>query len=235
MVKVIILCGGRGYRLRPLTSNLPKPMIPLNGKPVLQHIIEFYIDKGFKEFILCTGFHADSINDFILKNKFDARIEISNAGEEAGMLKRLYMVRHLIGEKAIVTYGDTLVNIDPYDVIKEHDKNKAALTITTASIRSPFGLVQFDKNNKVTSYEEKPVFSYYIGHMVMEKAILDDIGEDLIGMPDGKGLICLFHKLIKEKRLNTYRHTGLHITFNTMYEREKAEEEFVKFFTQQEG
>ncbi|MFH0771920.1 MAG: nucleotidyltransferase family protein [Candidatus Omnitrophota bacterium] len=235
MLKVVILCGGRGHRLRPLTSNLPKPLVALNGKPILQHIIEFYTGKGLNRFILCTGYRANVINEFFSTHKFNVEIEVSNAGTKAGMLKRLYLARDLIGEKAVVTYGDTFVNIDVCRMLKEHNRRKAAATITVADIRSPFGLVQFDRNNKVDSFEEKPLFQYYIGHMILEKSVLDNLDAGLISMPDGEGLIKLFQRLIKSKKLYVYKHAGLQITFNTLYERQKAEEEFTKFFTEQEG
>lgn len=234
MLKVVILCGGRGHRLKPLTYNIPKPLVALNGKPILQHIIEFYISKGFRNFVLCTGFRSEAIDDFILSHKFDAEIEISNAGVRAGILKRLYIARNLINERAIVTYGDTFINIDPYHIMKEHTKSKADATITVADIRSPFGLVEFDNNNRVTFFREKPSFFYYIGHIIMEKRVLESLDADLISMPDGEGLISLFQKLIKEKSLNVYKHTGFKITFNTPYEHTKAEQEFIKFFTEQE-
>lgn len=233
MPKVIILCGGSGNRLKPLSSNTPKPLVAIDGKPILQHIIEFYISKGFRDFVLCAGFRAEAVNDFIRSHNFDAEIEISNAGEDAGILERLYLCRHLITERAIVTYGDTFINIDPGHILKEHIKNKANVTITIADIRSPFGLVELDKAKRVTFFREKPFLSYYIGHMIMEKRVLDSLDADLISLPDGEGLISLFQKLIEEKSLNAYKYTGFKVTFNTPYEHKKAEEEFIRFFTEQ--
>lgn len=235
MIKVVILCGGRGHRLRPLTTNLPKPLVKLNGKPILQHIMEFYTSKGLNSFILCTGFRSNAINDFITSHRFNAKIEISNAGEDASMLKRLYFVRNLINKRAIVTYGDTFINIDPHHILEKHYKNKTKATITIADIRSPFAIVNFDENNKVTFLEEKPCFSYYVGNIILEKEVLDNLSDDLISMPDGEGLISLFQKLIKERSLSAYKHPGFSITFNTLYEHKRAEEEFIKFFTEQEG
>lgn len=234
MSEIIILCGGRGTRLEPLASHLPKPLASLNGKPILQHIIDFYISKGFHNFVLCTGFNAEAINNFISMHKFEAEIEFSNAGENASILKRIHVARHLIDERAIVTYGDTFINIDPHDVLRKHNESRAEVTITVADIRSPFGLIKFTTDSKVASFEEKPIFSYYIGHMVLERRVLDNLEVDLLSLPDGEGLIKLFQKLIKIKELNAYKHTGLKITFNTFYERQRAEEEFIKFFTEQE-
>lgn len=234
MLKVMILCGGRGRRLENAYPDLPKPLVPLNGKPILQHVIEFYIAKGLNNFVLCTGFNSEAIETFVSTNRFNADIEFSNSGKEASILKRIHEARNLIKTKAIVTYGDTFININPADVLDTHDKNNVDLTITIADIRSPFGLVKMNKSSQVISFEEKPVFSYYIGHMVMERTLLDNINMNLLSLPDGEGLVGLFQELIKAKRINAYRHAGLQITFNTFYERQKAEEAFIRFFTQEE-
>lgn len=220
--------------MRPLTSNLPKPLVLLNGKPILEHTINFYINQGFDDFVLCTGFNAGAIDEFVSSRRFNACIEISNAGEDAGILSRMYLANDLIDEKAVIAYGDTFINIDLNDILKRHNESGAEATITVADIRSPFGLVETAGNNRVISYEEKPVFSYYVGHMILEKRAFDGIGSDLLSMPDGEGLIAFFQELIRNNKLNAYEHRGLKITFNTFYERQKAEEEFIKYFTEQE-
>jgi glucose-1-phosphate cytidylyltransferase len=232
--KVIILCGGKGHRLRPLTARLPKPMVELNGKPILQHIIEFYIGKGFARFVLCTGFCAGVIEDFVASHSFGAEIELSDAGERAGMLERIHRVRGSIDERAIVTYGDTFIHNNPRRLLKAHAMAGNDLTITVADIRSPFGLVGFDARKKATVYDEKPVFSYYIGQMVVERSLLESLARRFLSLPDGDGLVALFQALIRKRRLGVYRHSGLHITFNTLYERDRAEEKIIEYFTEQE-
>lgn len=234
MNKIVILCGGRGTRLGPQASHLSKPLVLLNGKPVLQHTIDFYISKGFDNFVLCTGFNAEAINNFITKHKFDARIEFSDAGTDASILRRIYAARDSIEQRAIVTYGDTFINIEPEDVLKKHIQSRAEATITVADIRSPFGLIKVTADSEVVSFEEKPIFTYFIGHMVLERKLMDGLGTDLLSLPDGEGLVRLFQRLINLKKINAYKHSGLNITFNTFYERQKAEEEFIKFFTEQE-
>jgi len=235
MTKVVVLCGGQGHRLRPLTVSLPKPLVELNGKPILQHIINFYTSKGFREFVLCAGYNVQAIKDFVSSGGFDANIEISDAGEDAGMLRRIYEARNFIDEKAMVTYGDTFINIDPDHILKVHNEKRKNLTITVADVRSPFGLVKVTKDQSVISFKEKPEFLYYIGHMVIEKSVINGLTSDLLSKPDGEGLIDLFQRLIAEKQLNAYKHEGLNITFNTPQEHQKAEEEFVKFYTEQKG
>lgn len=233
-IKIVILCGGKGHRLQPLTSSFPKPLVALNGKPILEHIVNFYLSNGFREFILCTGYRSEVIKEFITDKKFNAKIAISDAGEKPGMLERLWHARGLFGEKVIVTYGDTFINIDVRRMIEDHVNSGAKATITVANIRSPFGLVNIGRDGRVTSFEEKPLLPHYIGHMILERTVLDQVDEDMIRMPDGEGLIRLFGNLIKEGMLNSYEHKGLQITFNTPHEHKKAEEELMKFFTEGE-
>lgn len=235
MIKVIILCGGRGHRLKPLTARMPKPMVSLNGKPVVQRNIEFYMRHGFRDFVLCVGYRADVIKGFVNDRRFGASIALSNAGVDAGILKRIYEARHLIDERAIVTYGDTFIDIDPKRIIAAHRKNRCPVTITIADFRSPFGLVGTDRAMHVTSFEEKPLFQYYIGHMIVDRAALDALDPSLLRLPDGEGLVEFFKRLARRRRLGACKHDGLQITFNTPQEHKKAEEDFVKFFTEQEG
>lgn len=228
------MCGGRGSRLQPLPTDLPKPLVPLNGKPILQHIIEFYLGKQFREFVLCAGFRAEAIRDFIASQRFPATIDIADAGEDASILRRLYDVRDRWGARAMVTYGDTFIDIDPMHMLAEHVRHQAAATITVADIRSPFGIVQVDADEKVLTFDEKPVFPYYIGHLVMERRVVEELDDRVLALPDGAGLIQLFHRLITRRQLGAYKHTGLQITFNTPTEREVAEQALIKFFTERE-
>lgn len=103
MCKVIILCGGRGKRLGDLSAKFPKPLMRLKNKPIIQHILESYISHGFRKFILCTGYLSESIEEFVSNNKFNAEIVISNSGEDASMLKRIFLVKDLIDRRAVVT------------------------------------------------------------------------------------------------------------------------------------
>ena len=234
MVKVVVLCGGRGARLGPVTDRLPKPLVPLNGKPILQHLVQSYINKGFRDFILCTGYRGDMIKEFFSENTFDARFEFSDAGGEASMLLRLHQARQLMSENVFVAYGDTLVDVDLTEMLSDHQNSGAPLTITVASVRSPFGLVSTGTDRMVDSFEEKPVQSYYVGHMLLERSILNDLEPELLALPDGDGLVKLFSLLISQRLLHMYPYSGPQITFNTSQELRQAERDITTFFTHQE-
>jgi NDP-sugar pyrophosphorylase family protein len=233
-MKVVILCGGEGKRLRPLTEYLPKTLMPIMGIPILQHIIEHFIRKGLKEFILCVGFKSDAIKKFIKSQNFHADIIISDAGVEASMLKRIYEAHKHFEERALITYGDTFIALEPHQMLEQHLKNRADISITVAESRSPFGHVQSSpQNNRVISFEEKPSFSYYIGNMIIESKVFNNINDNIISLPDGRGLIALFQECINRKTLYSIKHAGLQLTFNTLYQYRKAETDFIKFFTEQ--
>lgn len=234
MLKTVVLCGGRGLRLRPLTNAVPKPLVPLNGKPLLQHLVESYVGKGFRHFVLCIGYRGDMIRTFFASHPFDANFEFSDAGERASMLQRLYHARPLLGERVFVAYGDTLIDVDLEAMLADHQSSGAVATITTADVRSPFGLVTADEGGWVRSFEEKPLHSYYVGHMLLECRVLDDLDPELLALPDGEGLVRLFCQWVSRKCLRLYPYNGPQITFNTQQELHQAERRFIAFFTHQE-
>ena len=234
MTSTIILCGGRGARLRPLTDALPKALVPLNGKPILQHIIESYIRHGRRTFVLCLGYYGDKVIEFCRQAGFDADIQFSNAGEAAGMLERLVAARPYIGDRAIVTYGDTLIDVDIDDLEARHRRSGAALTITTADVRSPFGQVQTEAGGRVVDFREKPVHTYYVGQMVVEAGALEGVAPDVVALPDGLGLVHWLRTLIAEGRVWQYAYSGPQITFNTEQDLAQAERDLMSFYTLRE-
>ena len=234
MVKTVILCGGRGLRLRPLTDDVPKPLVTLNGKPLLQHLVESYIHKGFHRFVLCTGYRGDVIREFFARHSFDAEFEFSDAGEAASILQRLYLARTLVSERVFVAYGDTLIDMDLGAMLADHLSSGALASMTVANVRSPFGLVAADRDGWVGSFEEKPLQMFYVGHMLLERSVLDDLDQELLALPDGEGLVKLFCELVSRKCLRMYPYNGPQITFNTRQELHQAERDFIAFFTHQE-
>jgi len=231
MLKTIILCGGKGTRLRPLTESVPKTLVNLNGKPCLHHIIESYIRRGYRRFILCIGYRGDMIVDFIQKQPFDIGVEFSNAGEEASILERIYQAKSLMGERAFIAYGDTLIDVNLGKMLSEHLASRTSVTLTTAAVKSPFGLVTVDEDKWILSFEEKPIQPCYVGHMLMERDVLDEVEPDLLRRPDGDGLVLLFQRLASQKRIKVYPYVGPQITFNTQQELDHAERDLVTFFT----
>ena len=234
-IKILILCGGRGLRLRPVTDDIPKPLVPLHGKPIIHHSIESFIKKGFTEFIICVGYKGHMIEEYLLKQNFSATLDFCNSGDNASMLTRVNDASGMLSENTIVSYGDTLIDVDINDLIESHISSQAKITIITADVKSPFGLVKTAVDGQVYSFEEKPTQSYYIGHMILQRHLLKDLNKEILDLPEGDGLVTLFKQLIAKNQLYTYPYNGPQITFNTQHELNQAQNDFIAFFTHPEG
>jgi len=233
-MKIGILCGGKGCRLRPQIEEIPKTLVPLNGKPILEHNLELFYKKNHKQFILCIGYKGEKIIDHVKKlrkSKADYNIIFSNSGVEASMLERVYKLKSHFKDMLLITYGDTLTNIDVDDLKKKHLEYGKALTIVITKIRNPFGLVDFNENNEVLSFSEKPLLNYYIGMFILNHSVFNYIDKKMLSEPDGVGLVNLFNKLIGQNQLMAYQYAGDQITFNTYTELEIAEEQLKSFYT----
>lgn len=227
--RAVILCGGQGTRLKPWTVDIPKALVPLNGKPVLDYILEAYQSKGFSKFILCIGYKGHKIKEHYKKSKMN--LQFSDEGEDVSMIKRILAVRGFVDETFFVVYGDTLIDLDIEAMMKVHKAQKAEATIVTAKIRNPFGLVTMDTKGWVTSFVEKPLLNYYIGCFILERSALNRITEEMVEKPDAQGLLEFFSSMIRRKKMAVFEYEGPQITFNTETERQMAEQNLGQFYT----
>ena len=190
-MKVIILCGGAGTRLKEETEFKPKPMVDVGGKPLLWHIMKIYSHFGFNEFILALGYKGNYIKDFFLntkaftsdftldtktlKTKFyleqrrevdDFKITFVDTGLESPTGERIIRCKEYLDDDSdfMVTYGDGVANIDLKKLLKFHKKQKTIGTITGVHPRSKFGLVKVKKSNPdlVANFQEKPILNDWV-------------------------------------------------------------------------
>lgn len=231
-MKLMILCGGRGRRLGEVTANVPKPLVPFGGSTILDYKLRDYLRRGFRDFIMCLGYRGDLIREAVAPYLSQASFEFSDAGEDAGLLQRMWCARDLVPERVFLTYGDTFTDLDFTDLLSAHVGSGFDATIVTAPIQSPLGLVEFDSARRVISFREKPVLAYYIGQAVLERRVLDEVSEEYAGMPDGLGLIRLFDDLRSRGKLGAYHYSGLELTFNTREELNSAQEKLLRFYTE---
>lgn len=179
-MKVVILCGGRGTRLREETEYLPKPMVKIGGRPILWHIMKIYGHYGFKDFIICLGYKGNMIkqyflnyeamnNDFTvsLSNYSDIKfhsdhrekgwnVTLVNTGEEAQTGARVKKIKKYIDEDLfMLTYGDGVANINIQELVKYHRTHGKIGTMTGVHPSSRFGELVV-KDNKIIVFNEKP-------------------------------------------------------------------------------
>ena len=153
-MKAVILAGGFGKRLKPLTDNRPKPMIEVLNVPIIEWQVRWLRNSGFKDFVLCVGYMKEQIFDHIGDGgKFDARVEYSIEQDPLGTGGALKNAQHFLrGQNSfLMLNGDVLTELDPkkLQVAGNH-------TIALVPLRSPFGVVEVGENSRVIGFIEKP-------------------------------------------------------------------------------
>jgi len=230
--KVLILCGGRGKRLGILTEEIPKPLISLGNKSILEYKLKRYQNQGVKRFIFCIGYRGNMIRDRVKKTGVNA--EFSDIGEQAGMLERIHAVRSIMSRPTIISYGDTYAEINLMDLISGHNKSGALLTLVAAPIKNPFGLLEWDHKQRIHSFKEKPILNHYIGYIVMQPETFDEIPRKILKLPDGQGLVKAVQIMAALGEVNAYIFTGLQLTVNTKQDLKSVRREIGQYFTTQE-
>ena len=228
---LVVLCGGRGVRLRPATDSIPKALVPVDGRPIIDHIFDFLTQQGMQRVHLCIGYKGDMVRHHFASCSID--ISFSDLGEDASMLSRLFALRNSLSERFLIAYCDTYIDLNIEELLEHHQASAAKATIITASISNPFGIVSYGDDNKVRSFQEKPVQKHFIGYTLMERSVFDSVTPQQLAMPDGDGLVALFNNLIKTSDLSSYEHEGLNITFNTASERMDVEHLLQRYYTLQ--
>ena len=220
----IILCGGKGLRLRPLTNDMPKPLIEIDNKPILSYVIKHLRKHGINKFLIATGYQSNKIKKFMEETYSDLDYKLVDSGD-AGILTRVKDCIKNINSDFLLCYGDTISDINLTELVEFHKENKNCVTISSFPIIIPFGVMEVDENNGVRSFEEKPILQdvMNIGYYYFNKKDYEIINRN-------SGIIELLNLLIKSKRLKCYKHNGVHITINTLAELETANENIKKIF-----
>ncbi|MDD3296610.1 MAG: glucose-1-phosphate cytidylyltransferase [Candidatus Omnitrophica bacterium] len=206
-MKVVILCGGRGTRLKEETEFKPKPLVEIGSKPILWHIMKIYAHYGFNDFVLCLGYKGNMIKEYFLNyeamnNDFtiqlgnhnnikfhsnhtekDWKVTLVDTGEEALTGSRLRKAaRYIDSDLFMLTYGDGVANIDIGKLVSFHKAHKKAGTITGVHPSSRFGEIAA-KDGLVVKFNEKPQVRDGMingGFFIFKKNFLDYLedGED---------------------------------------------------------
>ena len=205
-MKVVILAGGFGTRLSEYTKSIPKPMIDINGKPMIYYILKFYAKHGFKDFYIALGYKGQVIKNFFKKNSYGWNINLIETGKKTmtgGRLKRL--AKHLRNETFMMTYGDGLSNVNLKKLLKFHKNNKKLVTLTAVRPPARFGALKF-KGHLVRYFKEKSkVDEGWIngGFFVIEPKFLNFIKKDDTYLEKEP-----LELASKKKQLVAYKHGG---------------------------
>jgi len=204
---VVILCGGRGTRLREHTQTIPKPLVEIGGRPILWHVIRIYAEQGFRRFILCTGHRAELIEAFVENDGLPEGLEIDcvQTGEDTPTGGRIARVAdQLHGERFCATYADGVADIDLAALLSFHDGHEALATMTVVQPELQFGVAELNGDGHVSGFTEKPRYQGWIngGFFCFEPGALDYIGPESVLERDP------LEGLAADGQLRAFRHEG---------------------------
>jgi len=220
-MKVVLLAGGFGTRLSEYTSSIPKPMVKINGKPILLHIIKFYAKYGFKNFYIALGYKGEIIRKFFKKKISNLNINLIDTGKKTmtgGRLKRLK--KYIGNETFMMTYGDGLCNVNLNKLLKFHKKNKKMATLTAVRPSARFGAVKL-KGQYVNYFKEKSSLDEgWIngGFFVIEPEFLKLIKNDSTYLEREP-----LEKISKKKQLVAFKHKGFWQCMDTKRDKDKLD------------
>jgi len=189
-VKAVILAGGLGTRLRPLTNSKPKPMLPVGEKPILEHLIEWTKKGGVKSVVICVSYLRKSIEDYFEDgSKFGVKIEYAISNKPLATAGQLKTAEEFIDDDFVCMYGDSIFNFSLKNMIKQHVTKKSFVTMSLNEFKTnlPYGVIETSKKGKVTSWNEKPEIKANVnmGCYVMNSNIFDLIPKNkAYGMDD---------------------------------------------------
>lgn len=245
-MKVVILCGGLGTRLREETEYRPKPMVPIGGRPILWHIMKFYASHGHKDFILCLGYKGEVIKDYFRNyrwNVSDVTMRLDESAEPkfhnshseedwtvtlletgqttltGGRLQRA--LAHVKDDTFLLSYGDGLTDSDVNASIAFHHEQKALATLTAVAPASRFGELILD-GDVITSFREKSeeqVQPINGGFFVMDRRIGDYLTGDSCTLEAEP-----MTRLAAERRLVAWKHHGFWQCMDTFREQQLLEQ-----------
>lgn len=230
-MKVVILAGGFGTRIRDVADNIPKPMIPIGDMPILWHIMKYYSYFGHKDFVLCLGYKSETIIDFFmniekvskdftldLKNgkvinhgirpAEDWTITFANTGLHSMTGARIKKIKNYINDDTfLLTYGDGVGDIDINESIKFHKNHGKVLTVTGVRPPGRFGELGCDSEGAVVEFNEKPQATggrISGGYFVVNKKIFDYLSDDESLVFEQEPM----KSLVRDRNLMVFEHDG---------------------------
>lgn len=239
-MKVVILAGGLGTRLREETEYRPKPLVDIGGRPILWHIMKLYAHYGHQDFVLCLGYRGNMIKDYFLNyeamnNDFtinlgrqshityhdshaeqDFRVTLADTGQETMTGGRVKRVQSYVDDDTfLVTYGDGVADVDISALLAFHRQHGKLATVTTVRPYSRFGILELGDAGDVIQFTEKPQLDGWAsaGYFVFNRRIFDYLTDDG----------CVLEReplehLAREGQLMAYRHNGFFYAMDTFRE-----------------
>lgn len=183
----VIMAGGKGTRLRPLTNVIPKPLVPVGDRPILEHIIDWFDQYGVTDLFISVGYKADMIRQYVADNvTADVDIKFVEEDQPMGSIGSLSLMREQLKETIVVSNCDILVDNSLADIVDSHREKGNAMTLVS-SIKSydiPYGVVNVDEDGQFIEMDEKPTKSFWVntGVYVIDEQIYTLVEEGKMNM-----------------------------------------------------
>ncbi len=204
---VIILCGGRGTRLRERTETVPKALVEIGARPILWHVIGIYAAQGFDRFLLATGYLGEAVEEFVAGEAWPdgISVECADTGLDTPTGGRIALLAdRLAGETFCATYADGVADVDLEALLEFHSAHGALATMTVVRPNLQWGVAELSGDDRVEGFVEKPRSEHWIngGFFCLEPGALDCIDEDSVLEREPLA------QLAADGQLRAFRHEG---------------------------
>jgi NDP-sugar pyrophosphorylase family protein len=223
-MKAVIQCGGKGMRLRPHTSILPKPLMPIGARPVLELLLKWLRRSGIKDVFITTGYLGHLIRSVCGDgSQWNMQITYTQEIEPLGTIGPLSLLREQLDAPFLVLNGDVLTDLNLNQLVNCHRRHHGTLTIATATrlTKMDFGVID-ETDGRVIGFREKPELSHLVsmGVYCMDPAVLERIPS---GVPFGFDDL-MFQMLEEEISVNVFKHNGMWLDIGRVEDFHKAQE-----------
>ena len=221
-MKIVILAGGFGTRISEYTKTIPKPMIKINQKPIIVHIMEHYAKYGFNSFYIALGYKGSVIKSYFKNKKFKWDINLVDTGLKTMTGGRLKRLKKMLGnETFLMTYGDGLSDVNLSKLLKFHKTNKKLVTLTAVRPPARFGAIKLNGNKVKTFKEKNKMDEGWIngGFFVIEPEFLNLIKNDETFLEREP-----LEKASSQSQLMAFKHKGFWQCMDTKRDKDKLEE-----------
>ncbi len=222
-MQVVILCGGKGTRLREKTETLPKPLVEIGGRPIVWHVIQWYAHFGQREFLLACGYLGDRIADWVAAERHGdlagLSVECVDTGAETQTGGRVAKLAERLDGRFACTYADGLTDLRLPDLLATHERAGTAATLTAVRPENPFGVLELDDQQRVRRFIEKPPLRDWIngGFFIFERAVLERLDDDAVLEREPLA------GLAAEGALAAHRHQGFWACMDTYKDHERLD------------
>jgi glucose-1-phosphate cytidylyltransferase len=223
-MKVLILCGGQGTRAYPFTRRIPKALMVVAGLPIVEQVMRVYASQGFDEFVLAVGYLKDDIQKYF-RGRRQWRVRCVDTGEATDTGGRVRGCLEHLGDTFHVTYCDGLGDIDLHSLVAFHRHHGDGATITVAPLRSQYGIVRTDGDERILDFAEKPVLREYwinAGFFVFDREAVARVGGENLERD-------ILPEMAMRRTIRVHRHHGFWRSMDTHKDQQELDALWLPF------